>query len=378
MGKNERTVAADAWRLLGHAVETQQKERRDVSQRELASLPGFSASKVSRLLDVLEANKWVTRARSGNMNLVRVTLVGQSMWVARMAAPPTESQPAFLKDRLHRVLFSVPHVAQPAPDALVRVGFVLVEGFRNSQKWTGVREAGVDIQITSRNVLLHIEEIVADNPYEALQQAKNKAVQALDLLRRKVPALRLKPDYTLVPADDGTTRLVREASAFLELRDQQHALVGDPVSRFHHERGARVEVRDDTGALRLISDRSHGRDELEAVHRVKSADDITAVARDLLKPAIEGAYQGLPEVPHQVRSLEEQKREIYEVLLLQAQVADRKTLLSIISEQRAQLTQYASNQERMQKEIDQLRAMMEQLRHMKERAFTGERSIDVA
>jgi len=397
MGDGMRLKPAERLALGKLSTLAPDRRAKPLLQSELARELGWGASKLSRLLGSLEGRGLVERWLIGGNKNVALSAKGRA-WVLQHVLTPAEKtlEPSYMMDRCHATTWRVPHAGLallPKDATLERGGFVLVEGWRNNRKWTQKHVTDdVSIQITSQSVLLHVGETPARSPFEALKQSFEKAMKALDALLKKVPGFKLG-DSGLAPDDEDTRLLMARAQPqFVQLANQHHALVDDPISRLFLGNGVRLEVRDENGEVRLIADKSTGVPEVEAVHPVHAADDISRVQEDLLAPALRGEFQGVPRLVPQMRLVEESQRVLYEnlatmseVARVQTEVAERRELFTIIREQREELRHKDADlrdaQEQMKglkKEMEDLRKLVEGMQQRRNAAFApmGSRDYD--
>lgn len=373
-----RDLKPDEWRVLQAAAQAHQ-EREKLLQRLLQKRLKWTAPKLSRTLGALEDLGFLVREAEGATKRVRITPSGHAHFRAKLQAPPTETAPEFLKDRVNNLIFQVKHAGLPADESMRRTGFMLNPAFRNSKYWHGVTFDAVHVHVTSQHVILFVQPFVADDPFKALKEGHDKALRALDAVRKLAPGL--KPAVETIEAvDEETQTLVERARpVFLEIQKQEHAFVNEPIAAFFHRRGQRIEVRDANNEVRLISDVSTGKVELEAVHPVHAAEDARHVQNEFLRPLVEGKFVGLAEVPPRVHALEgqaatleEDRAEVYRLLRAHLTFTERDKLYRTIEEQRDAMRALHADKEAMERRLRELEARVAGAATAKARAFTVE------
>lgn len=232
------------------------KDERKKRQTDVAGKLGKDEGYISDKLDKLQGQELIRRRKVGRSNRLYLTDFGAKIYLDIISGTPESDN-----NLLHLHKFTVKYPIKDLQTVKENRGEDWREKyFSNSDLETvhdeindtyRVKDALYQFTVTRRSVLVMVDDLVGNDPHRlknrALADARKGAKWIQDML-----SLQLENQFTHVSA---------------EVPNQHMAIMNDPLSNLVNESeavGTQVQVTDEEGNVRLWTDDSEGRKDLEA------------------------------------------------------------------------------------------------------------------
>lgn len=241
--------------VLESIFDFQKRSDRDIIQRDIVDQLGRDKSHISKILGKLDEKDLVKRKPEGRSKTITLTSKGcEQLLYSRSST--SEKYNNLLHLHKFVVKFPIQNLEELEKE---REEDWREKAFRRKKDHTynekncawSISEKTYSYRVTRENILINIENLVGQDPTILKEKAINKAIKAAETIEKDLP-IEITSSYKEVRA---------------EVINQHLAIMSDPLSELVHEtdyQGCDIKIVDEDGHVRLWTDDSDGRKDLEA------------------------------------------------------------------------------------------------------------------